>query len=151
MLLYLRRKLTRVPQIFDRCTLLQFFTKYGLYLGSHVAMTNSRSKMAHLTAGLYISNVRRSTIGRNNDTTYFEPSIFVHVHVHFVIPLTNVWQLFTLRSNLSSESLFSTYFGFHQLSFRYNNGHIPGTTHQILTNIGEFSILVVIKLMTKCH
>ena len=118
---------------------------YTTYLDSHVAMKNGRSNMAHLTAGLYISNVRRSTISRNN-TTYFEPSIFVYVHVHFVIPLTNVWQLFTLRSNLSSKSLFSTYFGFCQLSFRYKNGHISGTTHQILTKIGEFSILVVIKL-----
>ena len=121
------------------------------YLGSHVAMENGRSNMAHLTAGLYISNVQRSTIGRNNNTTYFEPSIFVYVHVYFVIPLTNVWQLFTLRSNLSSKMLFSTYFGFRQLSFRYKNGHISGTTHQILTKIGEFSILVVIKLMSKFH
>ena len=69
-------------------------------------MKNGRSNMAHLMAGLYISNVRRSTISRNNNTTYFEPSIFVYVHVHFVIPLTTVWQIFTLRSNLSSKSLF---------------------------------------------
>ena len=97
------------------------------YLGSHVAMKNGRSNMAHLTAELYISNVRRSTIGRNSNTTNFELSIFVYVHVHFVIPLTNVWQLFTLRSNLSSKMLFSTYFGFRQLSFRYKNGHISET------------------------
>ena len=100
---------------------------YTVYLGSHVAMKNGRSNMAHLTAGLYISNVWRSTISHNNNTTYFEPSIFVYVHVHFVIPLAT----FTLRSNLSSKSLFSTYFGFRQLSFRYKNGHISGTTHQI--------------------
>ena len=123
---------------------------YTTYLGSQVAMKNGRSNMAHLTAGLYISNVWRSTISRNNNTTYFEPSIFVYVHVHFVIPLTNVWQLFTLRSNLSSKSLFSTLV-FRQLSFRYKNGHISGMTHQILTKIGEFSILVVIKLMSKFH
>ena len=124
---------------------------YATYLGSHVAMKNGRSNMAHLTAGLYISNVWRNTISRNNNTTYFEPSIFVYVHVHFVIPLTNVWQHFTLRSNLSSKSLFSTYFGFRQLSFRYKNGHISGTTHQIFTTTGEFSILIVIKLISKFH
>ena len=124
---------------------------YTTYLSSHVAMKNGRSNMAHLTAGLYISNVRRSMISRNNNTTCFEPSIFVYVHVHFVIPLTNVWKLFTLRSNLSSKSLFSTYFSFRQLPFRYKNGHISGTTHQILTKIGQFSVLVVIKLMLKFH
>ena len=120
-------------------------------LDSHVAMKNGRSNMAQLTAGLYIGNIWGSTISRSNNTTYFERSIFVYVHVHFVIPLRNVWQLFTLRSNLSSKSLFSTYFGFHQLSFRYKNGHISGTTHQILTKIGKFPILVVIKLMSKFH
>ena len=31
------------------------------------------------------------------------------------------------------------------------NGRISGTTHQILTKIGEFPILVVIKLMSKFH
>ena len=101
------------------------------YLGSNVAMKNGRSNMAHLMAGLHISNVWRSTISCNNNTTYLESSIFVYVLVHFVILLTNVWQLFTLRSNLSSKSLYSTYFGFRQLSFRYKNGHISGMTHQI--------------------
>ena len=81
---------------------------HATYLGSHVAMKNGRSNMAHLMGGLYISNARRSTISRNNNTTYFEPSIFVYVHVHFVIPLTNVWQLFTLRSNLSSKSFLTS-------------------------------------------
>ena len=77
------------------------------YLDSHVAMKNGRSNMAHLMAGLYIKNVQRSTISSNNNTTYFGPSILVYVHVNFVIPLTNVWQLFTLRSKLSSKSPFS--------------------------------------------
>ena len=77
------------------------------FLDSHVAMENGRSNIAHLTAGLYIKNVRRSTISRNNNTTYFGPSILVYVHVNFVIPLTNAWQLFTLRSKLSSKSPFS--------------------------------------------
>ena len=102
-----RNSVTAVKLYMQGCLL-----GHTTYLGSHVAMKNGRSNMAHLTAGLYISNVRRSTISRNNNTTYFEPSIFVYVHVHFVITLTNVWQLFTLRSNLSSKSLFSTYFGF---------------------------------------
>ena len=77
------------------------------YLDSHVAMKNGRSNMAHLTAGLYIKNVWRSMISCNNNTTYFGPSIFVYMHVNFVMPLTNVWQLFALRSKLSSKVLFS--------------------------------------------
>ena len=128
-----------------------YLLSHTTYLSSHVAMKNGRSNMAHLRAGLYISNVWRSTISRNNNTTYFEPSIFAYVHVHFVILLTNVWQLFTLRSNYSSKSLFSAYVGFRQLSFRYKNGHISGTTRQILTKIGQFSILVVIKPTPKFH
>ena len=119
------------------------------YLDSHVAMKNGRSNMAHLTAGLYIKDVRRSTISRNNNRTCFGPSILVYVQVNFVIPLTNVWQLFTLRSKLSSKSPFLTYFGFCQLSFRYRDGHISGTASQILVKIEDFSILVVRKLMSK--
>ena len=114
--------LQKLPKFCD-CSVKLYMQSYLLghttYLGSHVAMKNGRSNMAHLMAALYISNIQRSTISRNNNTAYFEPSIFVYVHVHFVIPLTNVWQLFTLRSNLSSKSLFSTYFGFRQLTFRY--------------------------------
>ena len=79
-------------------------------LDSHGAMKNGRSNMAHLTAGLCIKNVRRNTISSNKNTTYFGPSILVYVHVNFVIPLTNVWQLFTLGSKLSSKSYFFTYF-----------------------------------------
>ena len=119
------------------------------YLDSHVAMKNGRSNMAHLMAGLYIKNVRRSTINRNNNTTYFGPSILVYVHVNFVIPLTNVWQLFALRSKLSSKSPFFTHFGFCQLSFGYRDGHISGTASQILVKIEDFSILVVRKLISK--
>ena len=120
------------------------------YLDSHVAMKNGRSNMAHLTAGLYIKNVLRSTIGHNNNTTYFGPSILVYLHVNFVIPLTNVWQLFTLRSKLSSKSpFFFTYFGFCQLLFGYRDGHISGTASQILVKIYDFSILVVRKLLSK--
>ena len=119
------------------------------YLDSHVAMKNGRSNMAHLAAGLFIKNVWRSMISRNNNTTYFGPSILVYVHVNFVIPLTNVWQLFALRSKLSSKSPFFTYFGFCQLSFRYRDGHISGTASQILVQIEDFSILVVRKLISK--
>ena len=119
------------------------------YLDSHVAMKSGRSNMAHLTAGLYIKNVWRNTISRNNNTTYFGPSILVYVHVNFVIPLTNVWQPFTLRSKLSSKSPFFTYFGFCQLSFEYSDGHISGTASQILVKIEDFSILVVRKLISK--
>ena len=122
---------------------------YKTYLDSHVAMKNGRLNMAHLTAWLYIKNVRRSTISRNNNTTYFEPSILVYVHVNFVIPLANVWQLFTLRSKLSSKSPFFTYFGFCQLSFGYRNGHNSGMASQILVKIEDFSILVVRKLISK--
>ena len=118
------------------------------YLDSHVAMKNGRLNMAHLMAGLYIKNVRRSTISRNNNTTYFGPSILVYVHVNFVIPLTNVWQLFTLRSKLGSKSPSFTC-GFCQLSFGYRDGHISGTASQILVKIEDFSILVVSKLMSK--
>ena len=119
------------------------------YLNSQVAMKNGRSNMAHLTAGLYIKNVRRSTISCNNNTTYFGPSILVYVHVNFVIPLTNVLQHFTLRSKLSSKSPFFTYFGFCQLSFGYRDGHISGMASQILVKIEDFSILVVRKLISK--
>ena len=49
--------------------------------GSHVAMKNGRSKIACLMAGLYFSNVQRSTIRCNNNTTYFEPSIFVYLQL----------------------------------------------------------------------
>ena len=70
-------------------------------MARHVEMKNGISNMAHLMAGLYITNVWRSTISRNNYMTYFGPSILAYVHVKFVIPLTNVWQLFTLRSKLS--------------------------------------------------
>ena len=119
------------------------------YLDSHVAMKNGRSNMAHLTAGLYTKNVRRSMISRNNNTTYFGPSILVYVHVNFEIPLTNVWQLFTLRSKLSSESPFFTYFGFCRLSFGYRDSHISGMASQILVKIEDFSILVVTKLISK--
>ena len=119
------------------------------YLDNHVAMKNGRSNMAHLTAGLYIKNVQRSTISRNNNTTYFVPSILVYVHVNFVISLTNVWQLFTLRSKLSSRSPFFTYFCFCQLSFGHRNGHITGTASQILVKIDDFAILVVRKLILK--
>ena len=111
------------------------------YLDSHVAMKHGRSNMAHLMAGLYIKNVQRSTISLNNNTTYFEPSILVYVHVNFVIPLTNVWQLFTLRSKLSSKSPFFTYFGFCQLSFGYRDGHISGTASQILVKSEDFLFL----------
>ena len=118
------------------------------YLDSHVAMKNGRSNMAHLMAGLYIKNVRRSMISCNNNTTYCGPSILVYVHVNFVIQLTNVWQLFTLRSKLSSKkSPFFTYFGFCQLSFGYRDGHISGRARQILVKIEDFSILVVRKLI----
>ena len=100
----------RSCQNFCDCSVKSYMQGYSLghttYLGSHVAMKNGRSNMAHLTARLYISNVQRSTISRNNNTAYFEPSIFVYVHVDFVISLTNVWQCFTLRSNLSSKTLF---------------------------------------------
>ena len=119
------------------------------YLDSHVAMKNGRSKMAHLTAGLYIKNVRRSTISRKNNTTYFGPSILVFVHVNCVIPLTNVWQLFTLRSKLSSKIPFFTCFGFCQLSFGYRDSHISGTASQILVKIEDFSIFVVRKRISK--
>ena len=121
------------------------------YLDNHVAMKNGRSNMAHLMAGLYIKNVWRSTISHNNNTTYFGRSCLVYVHVNFVIPLTNVWQLFTLRSKLSSKSPFFTYFGFCQLSFGYRNGHtcISGMASQILVKIEDFSILVVRKLISK--
>ena len=119
------------------------------YLDSHVAMKNGRSNIAHLMAGLYIKNVQKSTISRNNNTTYFGPSILVYVHVNFVIPLTNVWQLFTLRSKLSSKSTFFTYFGFCQLSFGYRDGYISGTAGQILVKIEGFSILVVRKLISQ--
>ena len=119
------------------------------YLDSPVAMKNGRSNMAHLTAGLYIKNVWRSTISDNNKITYFGPSILVYVHVNFVIPLTNVRQLFTLRSKLSSKSPFFTYFGFCQLSFGYRNGHISGTASQIFVIIEDFSILVDRKLISK--
>ena len=88
------------------------------YLDSPVAMKNGRLNMAHLMAGLYIKNVWRSTISHNNNITYFGPSILVYVHVNFVIPLTNVWQLFTLRSKLSSRSPFFTYFGFLSIVVR---------------------------------
>ena len=111
------------------------------YLDSHVVMKHGRSIMAHLMAGLYIKNVRRSTISRNNNTTYFGPSILVYVHVNFVIPLTNVWQLFTLRSKLSSKSPFFTYFDFCQSSFGYRDGHISGTASQILVKIEDFLFL----------
>ena len=119
------------------------------YLDSTVAMKNGRSNMAHLMAGLYIKNVWRSTISHNNNITYFGPSILVYVHVNFVIPLTNVGQLFTLISKLSSESPFFTYFGFCQLSFGYRNGHISGTASQIFVKIEDFSILVDRKLISK--
>ena len=119
------------------------------YLDSHSAMKNGRLNMAYLTAGLYIKNVRRSTDSPNNNTTYFGPLIVVYVHVNFVIPLTNVWQLFTLRSKLSSKSPFSTYFDFCQLSFGYRDDHISGTASQILVKIEDFSILVVRKLISK--
>ena len=119
------------------------------YLDSHVSMKNGRSNMAHLTTGLYIKNVGRSMISCNNNTTYFRRAILVYVHVNFVIPLTNVWQLFTLRSKLSSKSPFLTYFGFCQLSLGYRDGHISGTASQILVKIEDFSILVVRKLMSK--
>ena len=118
------------------------------YLDNHVAMKNGRSNMAHLMAGLF-KNVRRSTISHNNNTTYFGPSCLVYVHVNFVIPLTNVWQLFTLRSKLSSKSPFFTYFGFCQLSFGYRDGHISGTVRQILVKSEDFSVLVVRKLISK--
>ena len=75
------------------------------YLYSHSAMKNGRSKMAHLTAGLYIKKVWRSTVSNNNNTTYFGTSVLVYVHVNFVIPLINVWQLFTLGSKLSSKKV----------------------------------------------
>ena len=119
------------------------------YLDSHVAVNNGRSNMAHLTAGLYIKNVQRSMISCNNNTTYFGPSILVYVHVNFVIPLTNVWQLFSLRSKLSPKSPFFTYFGFCQLSFGYRVDHISGMASQILVKIEDFSILVVRKLMSE--
>ena len=119
------------------------------YLDSHVAMKHGRSNMAHLTTGLYIKNVRRSTTSRNNNTTYLGPSILVYVHVNFVIPLTNVWQLFTLRSKLSSKSPFFTCSGFCQLLFGYRDGHISGTASQSLVKIEDFSILVVTKLISK--
>ena len=119
------------------------------YLDSPVAMKNGRSNMAHLTAGLYIKNVWRSTISHNNNITYFGPSILVYVHVNFVIPLTYVWQLFTLRSKLSSKSPFFTYFGFCQLLFGYRNGHISGTASQIFVKIEDFSILVERNLISK--
>ena len=118
------------------------------YLDSPVAMKNGRSNMAHLMAGLYIKNVWRSTISHNNNITYFGPSILVYVHVNFVIPLTNVWQLFTLRSKLSSKSPFFTY-GFCQLLFGYRNGHISGTASQIFVIIEDYSILVGRKLISK--
>ena len=118
-------------------------------LDSHAAMKNGRSNMSHLTAGLYIKHVRRSMIRRNNNTTYFGPSILVYVHVNFVIPLTNVWQRFTLRSKLSSKSPFFTYFGFCQFFFGYRDGHISGTASQILVKIECFYILVVRKLISK--
>ena len=119
------------------------------YLDSHAAMENGRSNKVHLMAGMYIKNVPGSTISCNNNTTYFRPSILVYVYVNFVIPLTNVWQLFTLRSKLSSKSPFFTYFDFCQLSFRYRNGHISGTASQILVKIEDFSILIVRKLISK--
>ena len=118
------------------------------YLDNHFAMKNGRSNMAHLMAELYIKNVQRSTISCNNNTTYFGPSILVYVHVNFVILLTNVWQLFTLRSKLSSKSPFFTYFGFCQLSFRYRAGHISGMANQILVKTEDFSILVVSELIS---
>ena len=114
----------------------------------HVTMKNGRSNMAHLTAGLYIKNVQRSTISCNNNTTNFGPSILVCVHVKFVIPLTNVWQHFSLRSKSSSKSPFLTYFGFCQLSFGYRDGLISGTASQILVKIEKFFILAVRKLIS---
>ena len=47
------------------------------HLDSPVAMKNGRSNMTHLTAGLYIKNVWRSTTSHNNNITYFGPSILV--------------------------------------------------------------------------
>ena len=67
----------------------------------------------------------------------------------FCEPVTNVWQLITLRSKLSSKSPFFTYFGFCQFSFPYRDGHISGTANQILLKIVDFSILVVRKLIAK--
>ena len=124
-----------------------YLLNHTTYLSSHVAMKNGRSNMAHLRAGLYVKNVWRSTISHNNNITYFGPSILVYVHVSSVIPLTNVWQLFTLRSKLSSKSPFFTYFGFCQLSFGYRNGHISRTASQIFVKIEDFSILVDRKLI----
>ena len=66
-----------------------------------------------------------------------------------MIPLTNVWQRFTLRSKLSSKSPFLTYFGFCQLSFGYRDGHISGTASHILVKIEDFSVLVVRKPIPK--
>ena len=112
------------------------------YLDSHFTMKNGRLNMAHLTAGLFIKNVQRSTISHNNNnTTYFGPSILVYVHVNFVIPLTNVWQLLILRSKLSSKSPFFTYFGFCQLSFGYRDGHISGMANQIWEKLRIFLFL----------
>ena len=118
------------------------------YLDSHVEMKNGRSNMAHLMAGLCIKNVRRSTISQQQHNLFWTINSCLCA-CQFWIPLTNVWQLFTLRSKLSSKSSFFTYFGFGKLLFGYRNGHISGMASQILVKIEDFSILVVRKLISK--
>ena len=45
-------------------------------------------------------------MSHNNNKNYFEASDLVSVYVSFVRPMINVWQLFTLRSKLSSNILY---------------------------------------------
>ena len=56
-------------------------------------------------------------LSHNNNRNYFEPSNLVSVYVGFVRPMINVWQLFTLRSKLSLNILFSHILDFVRLLF----------------------------------
>ena len=98
---------------------------------------------------LNINNVRRTTMSRNNNRNYLEPPNLVSVYVSFVIPMINVWQLFTVRSKLSSNILFSHILDFVKLFFGQKNDHISKGTSQILVKIWDFSILVVSLLVLK--
>ena len=46
-------------------------------------------------------------MSHNNNRNYLEPSNLVSVYVSFVRLMINIWQLFTLRSKLSLNILFS--------------------------------------------
>ena len=57
-------------------------------------------------------------MSRNNSRNYLEPSNLVSVYASSVRPMINVWQLFTLRSKLSSNILFSHILDLVKLLFR---------------------------------